>query len=114
MIRNSNSVEIDAFILSARPEPKFNESNSNMLTGAWFVQTIGEPAEVLKVRIVCKWDVVQEVMLYSTTKERLSVEFLDFNKTGVILNVPTYDIGERHETNPTYVMTFDLAVIPDV
>lgn len=114
MIRNSNSEEVTAFVVHARPEPKMNESSSNLLNGGWHIQTIGVPAEILKVKLSCKWTVVQELMTYYTTKEILYIDYLDFEKRGHILNLPTYDLGEADETDPTYIMTFEMAVVPNV
>lgn len=114
MIRNSSSELVDVFTIQARPEPRLNESSSTLLNGGWFVQTIGEPSEVIKMRVVCRWDVVQEIMGYYKTKERLTVTFLDFEKTGFILSPPSYDIGERDEVNPKYIVTLELAVVPNV
>lgn len=114
MIRNSNFEVLNVFLAYARPTPKINENVSNLINGKWFIQTIGEASESLKIKLSCRWDVVQQILGYATTKEILTVEFLDFEKKGVINGIPDYDIAEFDETNPTYVMTFELVVIPDV
>ena len=114
MIRNSSFEELNVFLVYVRPTPKLNQNISNLINGKFFVQTIGEASEVLKIKLTCKWSVLQELLGYSVTKEVLEVEFLDLDKKGVIMEMPDYDLGEMHETNPTYIVTFDLAVIPDV
>ena len=114
MIRNSSFEELNVFLVYARPTPKLNQNISNLINGKFFIQTIGEASEILKIKLSCKWDVVQELQGYSVTKEVLEIEFLDIDKKGVIMEMPEYDLGEMHESNPTYIVTFDLAVIPDV
>lgn len=114
MIRNANSEQVDIFILSARPESRLNESSSTLLNGGWVCQTIGNPAEVLKVRGVCRWTVIQEIMDYYKTKEVISVSFLDFSKAGFIMSQPSYEIAERDELNPKYSINFEMAVTGDV
>lgn len=114
MMRNAQSEQVDIFILSARPEPKLNESSSNLLNGGWVCQTIGSPAEVLKVRGVCRWTVIQEIMTYYKTKETITVSFLDFTKEGFIISPPTYEIAERDEVNPKYSINFEMAVTDNV
>ena len=114
MIRNANNETLDIFILSARPEPRLNESSSTLLNGGWVCQTIGSPAEVLKVRGVCRWNVVQEIMNHYKTKESLMVSFLDFTKSGYIMSLPSYEIAERDEVSPKYSVTIEMAVTGDV
>ena len=114
MIRNSSFEELDVFIVHARPEPKINESSASLLNGGWFVQTIGEPSEIVKVKVACKWNVIQEIFDYYRTKEILTIDFLNWSNSGFILALPTYDLGETDDTNPKYTMTFDLAVMPSV
>ena len=114
MIKNANSEEINAFIVYARPETVINESSSKFLNGGWFIQTIGASSEKLKIQLICKWDVTQELMGYAKTKEILSVEFLDFEKKGFILGIPTYGIVRQEKTNPTYSIDFEMAVVPNV
>lgn len=114
MIRNSSLEELDVFIVHARPEPKINESSSSLLNGGWFIQTIGEPSEILKVKMVCKWSIVKQILNYAVTKEKLTIEFMDTFAVGYILGIPSYDMAETDDTDPKYIMTFDLAVMPDV
>ena len=114
MIINSSFEEVDAFIVYARPKPKTNESSSNLLNGGWFIQTIGKAATVLSVKLACKLSVINELLGYSETKEKLTITFLNKEYVGSILGTPDYDLGEMDESEPTYVMTFELAVIPNV
>ena len=114
MIRNSDFEELDVFVVYARPEPRINESSANLLNGGWIIQTLGKPSEVLKVRVAARWTVIQELIEYAEKKTKLHVTFLDFEKSGIIMGTPSYDLGEPHETNPIYIMNFDMAVIPDV
>lgn len=114
MIRNSALIELDAFIVYARPKPKTNESSSNLLNGNWFFQTIGTAATVLSVKLVCKLDVLNTIMGYSTTKEQLTINYLNAEYVGCILGPPDFDLGETDENNPTYIMTFELAVVTSV
>jgi len=110
-IRNSNYEDIDVFIVHARPEPNLNESSSTLLNGQWVVQTIGEASEVVKVKILCRLSVAKQMIGYYKTKERLEVDFLGDMYSGVIISKPTSDIAELDETDPKYIMTFDLAVM---
>lgn len=114
MFMNSSGDKIDAFIVFARPTPVTNESVKNMLNGSWHIQSIGTPAETMSVELVCGWDVVQELQEYAETKELLTVEYLDFEKVGFILNAPAYTIQMPRPCNPIYLVDFELAVIPDV
>lgn len=114
MIKNANGEQLDLFVVSAKLEPRLNASSSTLLNGKWFSQTIGDPAEVLKVRVICKLDVVREIMEYYKTTETLSVTFLDFAKEGFIIGSPNYDLAERGLVNPRYYMDFEMAVTGDV
>ena len=114
MIRNSSGEQLNLFTVSAKLEPRLNESSSTLLDGGWVCQTIGDPAEVLKVRVICKLDVVRQIMEYYKTKERLTVTFLDFAKEGFIIGSPNYDLAERGLTDPRYSMDFEMAVTDDV
>ena len=114
MIKTLSDDEIDAFIVYVRPEPRINESASTFLNGEWFVQTIGSPAEILKVKVACKWTVVQILQNFAKTKERLSISFLDFTKIAFILGIPTYDVAEVNSDNPKYIMEFEMAVVNNV
>lgn len=111
MIKNSYNEIVDVFIVYARPEKKMNQSFSNLLTGGWFIQTIGDAAEILKMKVACNWDILQELIVYSVTKEVLFVNFLDFDKRGIIMNNISYDIAKPDDVNPMYIATFDLAVV---
>ena len=113
MITNSNHEELEVFIVHARVIPKINEGISNMLNGKWFVQTIGSASEILKMKIACRLDVLEQILEYATSKEMLSVKFMNVNENGIINGIPEYDLAEADETNPRYIVTFDLVVIPD-
>lgn len=114
MIRNASGEQLDLFVVSVKLEPRLNESSSTLLNGGWVCQTIGSPAEVLKVRVICKLDVVRTIMEYYKTKETLAVTFLDFAKSGFIIGSPNYDLAERGLVNPRYSMDFEMAVTGDV
>lgn len=110
MIKNSNNEVLDLFLVYARPESKINGFSESTLGGGWFIQTTGIPSEILKMKVVCTWSVLQTLIEYYITKETLEVVYLGFDKYGNILEPPQYDIGEFHETDPIYIVTFDLAV----
>ena len=110
MIRNANLETLDVFLTYARPERRTIEYTATLLNGSIFTQVMGTPTEFVKVNLVCGWDVVQQLINYATTKEILTINFLDFEKRGFILNSPSYDIGERNDTNPKYIVSFEMAV----
>lgn len=113
-IKNSYGDDIDCFIVKARPQKIRNESSANLLTGEWFIQTVGTAAEKLEMEVVCKWDIVQEIMGYAVSKEILAISFLDFTENGIIIGMPEYDLEMKDHANPTYSVGFELAVIPGV
>lgn len=114
IMRNSNNEQINAFVAYARPSSVVNESVSKLLTGEWFVQQIGEPAERVAIELICTWDSVQEIRGYAESKAQLTVELIGSSKSGIIIGAPSYQLVRPNRTNPTYSMTFELAVIPNV
>lgn len=114
MLINSTGEKIDAFIVYARPARVSKESVGTLLNGNWHIQTIGKSAKMINVQLVCSWDVVQEIQRYAITKEYLTVDYLDFEETGFIIGTPAYDLLAPGRGSPSYVVTFELAVIPDV
>lgn len=111
MITNSNNEELDVFLVHARPTKKLNESSGNLLNGQWVIQTIGDAATVVHVKLNCRRSVVMQILEYAVTKENLIVEHLEAVYSGVILGAPSYDLAELDAENPRYTMTFEMAVV---
>lgn len=112
-IKNSSNEYIGAFLVKARPSYIKNKSNSNMLNGSWFIQSIGTKAEKLSIQLICTWTVLQEIFEYADTGETIEISFIDFVKSGVIIESPTYEILVNN-ANPVYTVDFDLAVMSSV
>lgn len=112
-LNNSSGESLDVFIIKARPTQIKNESNSNLLNGGWFIQTIGTAAEKLIVQLTCSWDTLQELFDYADTKETMTINHLDLTKDAIILGQPAYDVALK-KTVPLYLVDFEMAVIPNV
>ena len=112
-IRNSSDETLDLILISAEPQGIKSESISNMLNGDWHIQTIGTRAEKLIINLIVAYSVLKSILNYADTKELLTVNFLDFTKTGCIIGQPSYEIL-RPGIDPLYTVDFELAVIPNV
>ena len=110
---NSSSETIDVVIIAAETKFVKSESIGNMLNGAWHVQTIGSRAKKCLVRLYAPYSVVLELLDYADTKEPLTVNYLDEDTTGIIMNQPDFEIATPAE-DPIYSVTFDMAVVSDV
>jgi len=115
MIKNSANETLDLIVASVNPRPIKTESASKLLNGGWFIQTIGKSAEKLEVKVICSWTVLNEIFAYADTKEKLTIEYLDFTKSGHIIGEAGYDVFSRGSAvDRLYSVTFELAVIPNV
>jgi len=114
-IKNAASVEIDLIIASADLIPIKNESSAQLLNGTWFVQTIGAKAEKIEIEAYCSWAVLKELVSYADTKENLTIDYLDFIKSGFVIGQPKYDVYVRgNVATRLYSVSFELAVVSDV
>lgn len=114
-IYNASNDTIDLIIVSADLKPIKNESSSNLLNGNWFIQSIGTKAEMIDIVVICSWEVFQELRNYDDTKEQLTVEYLDFEKSGCIISRPDGSVYTKGGTTERkYQVAFSLAVIPNV
>lgn len=104
---------LDLFLISAKPVPVKNESSGNLLNGDWFIQTIGNKAEKLEIKAVCRFSVVEILQEYADTKANIEIGFLDFVKWGFIIDKVNYDFITPG-SDPRCEVTFELAVMPNV
>ena len=114
MITSVNGV-INCIVKTVTPSYVFNESSSNLLDGKWFIQQIGEPAKVLSVEVYCSWEVTKELFGYAHNKDKVTVNYLDFNDSGYILREPTISLEVKGGVaERLYLAEFELAVVDNV
>lgn len=113
IFKNMNNEDILLTIRSIVPEIKMNQYVEQLLTGEWFIQTIGESREVLMAEGLCRYSVVKELQGYFVSKEELTIEYLSENKTVIIKEQPNASL-EFGGPDPMYSVNLELAVIPNV
>ena len=106
---------LDLTVASANINPEQSETAGRLLDGSWHIQTIGVAAEVIEIVVYCSWAVLQKIQFYANIKDTLTVEYLDFVKSGVIRGRPEYELFSKGGTaDRLYVVDFELVVIHSV
>lgn len=113
MLKNAAGETVDVIFLSAEPLYVKNETTTNMLNGSWHTQTIGTRARKLKIKLLATYTVLMDLLVYSDTKEELSVDFMGSLDYGRIMGQPEYSVVKQG-SDPLYNVEFELAVVPHV
>jgi len=113
IFKNANNDDILLTIRTLVPDVSINQNVSQLLTGEWFVQTIGDSREVLMVEGLGSHAVLNELLGYFASKEQLTIEYLSESKTVIVKEKP-YSQLEFGGPNPHYSINLELAVIPNV
>lgn len=115
MIRNASNTYLDCIIKSVKPSHVMNESSSNLLNGSWMIQQIGSPAMKLSVEAYMKWSETKVLFSWAHEKQKVTVDYLDFEESGYILGEPEISVEVKGGTDERlYLASFEMAVMPDV
>lgn len=113
-LKNSLGETIAFLDISVLPRYYQGEATNRLLNGKWVTQTIGEPAEGLFIQGAAPFDVFNQIMGYATTKEMLTIDNLNYVKTGFIQGLPEFEEAIDDDNAPYYYMSFEVVVVSSV